>query len=216
MVLKHLVLWKSPNTRAPAVVCNAGLESWEKLENAKTLVEELLLCFLALCSASLHSPNFPNQSMERRKEKKMDFYISLRDVWSKRWHIKYWNRTWSSEGLLFLLLTFGQIGNIFWAQKICNFHSVKKKPSNTDCEFHLKNNEMMGKEKSFNFYGKEKNICLILLMLAHTHHFSISHRRRRVSPLLKNPFSFFLMSMSSLQKKTIVKILLLFMDYWLW
>ena len=48
---------------------------------------------------------------------------------------------------------------------------------NTYCEFHLKNNEMMGKEKSFNFYGKEKNICLILLMLAHTHHFSISHRK---------------------------------------
>ena len=81
------------------------------------------------------------------------------------------------KAFFFCYLHLGKL-EIFFGHKRFAISTVLKKCScNTHCEFHLKNNEMMGKEKSFNFYGKEKNICLILLMLAHTHHFSISHRR---------------------------------------
>lgn len=68
-------------------------------------MQKLWLCYssiVALLSRLvLHSLYFPfpklSKSIHGKKEREEDGLLSLRDVWSKRWHIKYWNEkgTWS-------------------------------------------------------------------------------------------------------------------------
>ena len=136
-------------------------------------------CAFSPC-ALCFSP-FPklSKSIHGKKEREEDglLYLSARCMVKtltyqvlkqRKENLKFW------RGLLFFVTYIWANWKYFLGTKDLQFPQCWK---NTYCEFHLKNNEMMGKEKSFNFYGKEKNICLILLMLAHTHHFSISHRK---------------------------------------
>ena len=139
-------------------------------------------CCCAFSPCALFSP-FPklSKSIHGKKEREEDglLYLSARCMVKTltyqvlKQNLKFWRPS-------FFVTYIWANWKYFLGTKDLQFPQCWKNALETltvICEFHLKNNEMMGKEKSFNFYGKEKNICLILLMLAHTHHFSISHRR---------------------------------------